>query len=95
LTHLKAIFEELCDGYEEVECTFTGRARLVPLVRRAVTFAVPPSAPVVPCRSCRAPVVWIVTDKGKRMPVNADGEDGRGESHFATCPHAADWRKGR
>ncbi len=24
------------------------------------------------CRSCRARVLWVVTDGGKRMPVDAD-----------------------
>lgn len=72
-----------------------------------VTFAIPPSAPRVKCRSCGHPIVWIVTGSGRRMPVDAvralnrrlddDTElpPGRGESHFATCPHANDWRKER
>lgn len=59
--------------------------------RSKVTFPVPPGAPHVACRSCGAPAVWIVTAKGKRMPVNAD----TGESHFATCPQAGAWRKDR
>lgn len=25
----------------------------------------------VPCRSCRAPMFWVITADGKRMPVNA------------------------
>lgn len=60
---------------------------------KVVTFPIPPSAPTVACRSCKAPIVWIVTAAGKRMPVNASPGEVRGESHFATCPHAADWRK--
>jgi hypothetical protein len=24
------------------------------------------------CRSCGAPVIWTITDKGKRMPVDAE-----------------------
>jgi hypothetical protein len=48
---------------------------------------------------------WILTKKGKRMLVDCgvkggklpraenessdEGRDGRGVSHFATCPHAA------
>jgi len=58
------------------------------------TFPIPPAAPVTRCRSCGAPVIWIVTAKGKRMPVEAEGAK-RGESHFAHCEHAADWRKPR
>lgn len=26
--------------------------------------------PVTPCRSCRAPVRWVVTSKGKKMPID-------------------------
>lgn len=62
-----------------------------PPKKRGPTFEFPPSAPRVPCRSCRADVVWIVTEGGRRMPV----DPGTKESHFATCPHAADWRKKR
>lgn len=27
---------------------------------------------VADCRSCGAPVIWTVTERGKRMPVDAD-----------------------
>lgn len=64
---------------------------------KVVTFPIPPAAPVVGCRSCRAPVVWITTAAGKRMPVDYVREAGQpppaGASHFATCPNAADWRR--
>lgn len=43
------------------------------------------------CRSCRAPVVWVITKAGKRMPVNPDTDD----SHFATCPQRDNWRKAK
>lgn len=62
-----------------------------------VVFPIPPAAPVVACRSCKAPIVWIVTALGKRMPVNYARvgccPPANGTSHFATCPNAADWRK--
>lgn len=58
--------------------------------RRAVTFPIPPSSPLQDCRSCRAPIHWIVTAAGKRMPVNPDGT-----SHFADCPNAATHRRAR
>lgn len=53
------------------------------------------------CRSCRAPIVWLLTVNGKRMPVNADTvrdedvqfEAGRHVSHFATCEHSDQWRR--
>jgi hypothetical protein len=59
----------------------------------------------VPCRSCRALVVWFRTKAGKRMPVDeastlpTDAEHqldlSRHKSHFATCPDAAKFRKSR
>ena len=40
------------------------------------------------CRSCGAPIFWVITPKGRRMPV-----DPTDISHFATCPEAARWQK--
>lgn len=40
------------------------------------------------CRTCHARIVWIVTEAGRKMPVNLDGV-----SHFATCKHAKEWRR--
>ena len=57
-------------------------------------FSIPPQAPSVPCRSCRALVVWIITANQRRMPVEATGPH-RGDSHFAHCPDAAKHRKPR
>ena len=62
------------------------------------------------CRdaSCGKTIEWVVTDKGKRMPVDhpllvervverADGTTtatiDAGQSHFATCPGAKKFRK--
>jgi len=83
------------------------------------------------CRSCGAPVWWVLSTTGKRLPLDAEpspagtvmvhggGEEEaapvgevltgdrltraramveRGDlalyvSHFATCPHADDWRR--
>lgn len=56
-----------------------------------VSFKVPGGTPLTRCVSCHAPIFWIVTDGGKRMPVDAESH----ESHFATCPHAAEHRKPR
>lgn len=63
------------------------------------------------CRSCRAPIVWLTTEKGHLIPVDAetyihgDGVSTHGVdrfsplrghvSHFATCPDATKWRKRR
>lgn len=51
-------------------------------------WPIPPGAPEKTCRSCSAPIVWIVTASGKRMPVDPDGV-----SHFETCPNAAQHRR--
>jgi len=40
------------------------------------------------CRSCQALILWAVTPRGKRAPVDPDGV-----SHFSSCPDAAAWRK--
>lgn len=54
------------------------------------------------CRLCGAPLVWISTPAGKRMPCDAarvtvvldDGQVVTGRvSHFATCPRADEARK--
>lgn len=61
------------------------------------------------CRSCKAPIWWVPTEKtGKLMPLDFVPEKRivvltSGEarvvdtfvSHFATCKFAADHRKGR
>jgi hypothetical protein len=58
----------------------------------------------VECRSCGAPIVFLTTSTGKRMPVEADSvspgdtefEPSAGhESHFANCPNADGHRGGR
>lgn len=54
------------------------------------------------CRSCDEYIVWMKTEAGKNMPVDADSCDEDDElifdpdkhiSHFATCPEADKWRK--
>jgi hypothetical protein len=68
-------------------------------------FAVPAGTPPSRCRSCGAVVYWAVTPKAKRrIPVDCDvpggaapsrhaeGAEGRGYSHFATCPERDQWR---
>ncbi len=56
------------------------------------------------CRLCGAAIVWIRTVGGKAMPCDAKvlsvttdaGMQVRGrESHFATCPRAAEVRRPR
>lgn len=58
------------------------------------------------CKGCGAPIMWIATRDGKKMPldvakkvvyvIESDGVPRlvRGhESHFATCPKANTFRK--
>jgi hypothetical protein len=55
----------------------------------------------VPCKSCKKPIVFLKTDTGKIIPVDAETVDAadehfdfeRHKSHFATCPEAAKFRK--
>jgi len=42
------------------------------------------------CRSCEALIVWVVTPRGKRAPMDPDGH-----SHFVSCPQRDQWRKPR
>jgi hypothetical protein len=43
------------------------------------------------CRSCREPILWVVTPQGRRMPVDPATD----ESHFASCKDSDAWRKQR
>src|SRR5690554_2667282 len=76
-----------------------GRSSRPPLL-----FVVPKDTTPEPCRWCGKFVYWITTVRGKRMPVDTrvDGglvplpdRDGRGVSHFATCPFAPKHRRSR
>lgn len=68
------------------------------------TFLVPRDSQPSRCRGCGAVVYWITTPRGKKMPVDTRAEggltplpdrDGRGVSHFATCPNAEAFRRRR
>lgn len=57
---------------------------------------------ITQCRSCGADIVWLKTQKGKNIPVDAeDVVDKEVEifdpdtmtTHFQTCPDANSWRK--
>lgn len=72
--------------------------------RPQATFTVPAATRAAQCRSCGAEVFWITTDAGRQMPVDVNVEggrtpgvdaDGRGISHFATCPFADEHRRPR
>jgi len=55
------------------------------------------------CRSCQAYIVWLKTERGANIPVDADsvseGDDLFDQkvhvSHFSTCPDADQHRKAR
>ena len=64
--------------------------------------------PISKCRGCGADIIWIETHEGKKMPVDAKPKAGftkdfvgnwkhtlLHESHFATCPQAGKFRKGK
>ncbi len=45
------------------------------------------------CRSCGEPIIWCITAKGKKMPVDVPEDDGPTTCHFATCRDSEQWRK--
>lgn len=45
------------------------------------------------CRSCGEPIIWCITSKGKKMPVDEPENDEPTTSHFATCKDADHWRR--
>jgi hypothetical protein len=77
------------------------------------------------CRSCKAPIVWVSTALGKRLPLDPDPVEGGNlvviqgslkepasepivtyrrpdhggrltyQTHFASCPHATQFRRPR
>lgn len=55
------------------------------------------------CSSCRARIVWLKTEAGKNMPVDADSVEPDDQvfvpkkhiSHFSTCPNSAQHRRPR
>lgn len=44
------------------------------------------------CRSCKEPVLWVRTFKNDKPLLVDPGTD---KAHFADCPDADRWRKGR
>ncbi len=61
-------------------------------------FPLPAAAKRGTCRSCGAPVAWIITVSGANMPLDLgtieqrDGTD-MALNHFALCPQGATWSK--
>lgn len=65
-------------------------------------LTIPAGTPASRCRGCGQLIFWVKTVTGKSMPVSIaqDGatapspsHDGRGSSHFADCPQAAQFRR--
>lgn len=59
-------------------------------------FPLPANARRTTCRSCKAPVAWIVTESGAHMPLDlgtVEQRDGvtMALNHFATCPQGKAW----
>jgi len=57
---------------------------------------------ITQCKSCGAEIVWMKTQRGKNIPVDAETIDDKGAevfdpdtmtTHFETCPDAYKWRK--
>lgn len=44
------------------------------------------------CRGCKAVIEWWITPAGKKMPMDVT-DGGKVETHFATCPKVAQFRK--
>lgn len=54
-------------------------------------WAIEPDNPrVATCKACFSPMIWVLTTKGNRAPLNPDGT-----SHFSDCPEAERFRRKR
>lgn len=71
----------------------------------AILFAVPKGTEPAVCQaaSCQKQIYWVLTARGKRMPVDVDtpngktptrSEPGQGEPHWAVCPGSGGVQKG-
>jgi hypothetical protein len=79
-------------GSSSIDRTVDGRLWLIP-----GGWTLSPRTSPTHCRSCQAPVLFAKNDAtGKSAPfdyVPDIHEPTVSVSHFATCPHAAAWRK--
>lgn len=62
-------------------------------------YPIPAGEQPTKCRSCGASIVWTRTDKGRPIPLDLSKVRGEGAgrealTHFATCEHGRQWRKG-
>ncbi len=75
------------------------------MTRAPLLFEVPPATDAVRCRRCPAIVYWILTRKGKKMPVDCHAgagcesptrdRPGRGIAHHIDCVDAERFRRPR
>lgn len=60
---------------------------------RSAGFTWPPDyevSDIGQCRSCGATILWTITPRGARSPLDKEGT-----SHFISCPTAAQHRRPR
>jgi hypothetical protein len=62
------------------------------VVTTPLVFEIPKQTSTVRCRACNASIVFVETERGRRMPVDTVGET-RGQSHFASCSDPRRFRK--
>lgn len=55
-------------------------------------YEIPPGTKPSRCRSCQAVIYWVKVG-GTTHPLEMS-TDGKGTSHFLTCPQASQWSKG-
>ena len=60
------------------------------LERKTVTVKQGQTRIATKCGKCGAPIEWQMTIQGNWTPQNLDGTP-----HWATCPHAAEFRRRR
>lgn len=63
---------------------------VAPVPRARTTFAIPDGTPARSCSTCSAVIFWVVSERGRKMPLDPDGT-----CHFETCPDAAKFRRAR
>lgn len=49
---------------------------------------------IVKCRSCGAEIVWAITERGKRIPLNAEPDNAKGNIVIALLDEMAPTRGG-
>lgn len=59
-------------------------------------YPLPANATRSTCRSCKAPIAWVATTSGARMPLDLGTQEQRdgvtmAQTHFAHCPQAKGW----